>query len=137
VELSQTHTQDSSETVDTEEANVEEGSPDAPEVYTVTLTVDSAYEYDSLYGCLLNHRQKLIGTNQSGIDTVTELIGELRMANVGDEIELTLTESEINNLHNALLQHRLNYQGKGMREQLSAAKSVEAKFNAERERLLF
>jgi|APHM01.1.fsa_nt_gi hypothetical protein len=105
--------------------------------HTVSLTINTAYQYDALYDALLSYRQKLLSTNLSGTDTVTELIDELRDTVVGEAVEFELTGDEINNIHNALLQHRIDYQGKNFHDQLTAAKKIEMQFNEERERILF
>lgn len=127
---------------DSEEEAEDTSSDDGPtaeqvEDYTVVLTIESDEEYDALYDCLLSYRQNLIGTNQMGAERVTTYIAKLRDSVVGDNLELIMTEDEINEFHNQLLQQRIDYQGRNLRDQLTAAKSLEVRFNDERERHLF
>jgi hypothetical protein len=66
-----------------------------------------------------------------------DVLEQLQESVVGDELVVSMEAGDINDLHNALLQYRLDCQGKNMNEFLSAARALESKYNNERERLLF
>lgn len=110
---------------------------EAPEQYTAEIAIATPEEYDALYDALLQHRQTLIGTNRPGIDRATAYIDQLRGATVGDTLTFELTADELNGLHSSVMQHRLYYQGRNLREQLEALRRIENKINGIREENLF
>lgn len=120
---------------DADDEEVEEGSE--PEVYSLELTLASDGQYDAFYDTLLSHRNTLIGRNSHEVDRYTDYIDELREAVVGDTLEYELTADEINSLHNAIRQKRLDYQGANLNDQLAPARELETKFNNQREELIF
>jgi hypothetical protein len=122
---------------DSDEEEVEAEATEEPERYTVELTVESDAEYDAFYDALLQHRQTLIGTNRPGVGRATEYIDRLREATVGDTLTFELTADELNGLHNSVMQHRLDYQGRNLREQLDALRRIENRVNDLREEYLF
>jgi len=127
---------DGGEDVEEDEGeDVEEGSE--PETHTLELTLASDGQYDALYDTLLSHRNTLIGRNSHEVDRYTEHIDALREAVVGDTLEYELTADEINSLHNAIRQKRLDYQGANLNDQLAPARELETKFNNQREELIF
>lgn len=120
----------------------EDEAEDEPEdtgdpTHELRLEMETVNQYHTMYACLLQHRRKLIGTNQSGVSRVEDVLEQLQGKMVGDELVMEMAGGEINDLHNALLQYRLDCQGKNMNEFLAAARSLESRFNNERERLLF
>jgi hypothetical protein len=115
--------------------DVEESSE--TEAYSLELTLASDGQYDAFYDTLLSHRNTLIGRNSHEVDRYTDYIDELREAVVGDTLEYELTADEINSLHNAIRQKRLDYQGANLNDQLAPARELETKFNNQREELIF
>jgi len=90
-----------------------------------------------LYDCLLNYRQELHSTNRKGHEQVTAYIDDLRAGGVGDTVAITVDKDEMNELHNQLLNHRVDYQGRNFRKQMAAAKAIEQQFDEQREEFLF
>jgi len=119
------------------EPEPEPESSEVPEQYTAEIAIATPEEYDALYDALLQHRQTLIGTNRPGIDRATDYIDQLRAATVGDTLTFELTADELNGLHSSVMQHRLYYQGRNLREQLEALRRIENKINGIREENLF
>jgi len=119
------------------EPEPEPESSEVPEQYTAEIEIATPEEYDALYDALLQHRQTLIGTNRPGIDRATAYIDQLRAATVGDTLTFELTADELNGLHSSVMQHRLYYQGRNLREQLEALRRIENKINGIREENLF
>jgi len=129
-----------------EPASEEDGGTDEPvslpaeeddgdELYTVELSIDTGYQYDALYDCLLNYRQELQSTNRKGVDQVTGYLDALRGTTSGETLTLTLSKDELNDLHNQLLNHRIDYQGRNFRDQLQAAKEMEQELDQQRKDL--
>lgn len=110
---------------------------DEPDVYTVELSIDAAAEYDALYDTLLDWRQTLIGTNRPGVETVSGYIDELRAADVGETITFAVSADELNDLHNTVLQSRIDYQGKNLHDEMEALREMEQKINDVRQAKLF
>lgn len=123
--------------VEADETVVGESGDDGEDVHELRLEIETVNEYHAMYACLLSYRRKLIGTNQSGVGQAEDVLEQLQESVVGDELVVSMEASGINDLHNALLQYRLDCQGKNMNEFLSAARALESKYNNERERLLF
>jgi len=119
------------------EPEPEPESSEVPEQYTAEIEIATPEEDDALYDALLQHRQTLIGTNRPGIDRATAYIDQLRAATVGDTLTFELTADELNGLHSSVMQHRLYYQGRNLREQLEALRRIENKINGIREENLF
>lgn len=123
--------------VEADETVESESGDDGEDVHELRLEIETVNEYHAMYACLLSYRRKLIGTNQSGVGQAEDVLEQLQESVVGDELVVSMEAGDINDLHNALLQYRLDCQGKNMNEFLSAARALESKYNNERERLLF
>lgn len=122
---------------DSTEKKSDSGSSESPETYPVEIVITGGAEYDALYDALLQHRQKLIGTNRKGIDRTSEYIDALRDIRPAGTLEIELTASELNNFQNAILQQRLDYQGRNLSEKMEALRRIENRVNELREEYLF
>lgn len=120
-----------------EDAESQSESETETETHSLELTLASDGQYDAFYDTLLSHRNTLIGRNSHEVGRYTDYIDELREAVVGDTLEYELTADEINSLHNAIRQKRLDYQGANLNDQLAPARELETKFNNQREELIF
>jgi len=125
------------DTTDTEPQTSDSTEDNGETRYTVELTPTTGWEYDALYDCLLNYRQELHSTNRKGHEQVTAYIDDLRAGGVGDTVAITVDKDEMNELHNQLLNHRVDYQGRNFRKQMAAAKAIEQQFDEQREEFLF
>jgi hypothetical protein len=125
------------DTTDTEPQTSDSTEDNGETRYTVELTPTTGWEYDALYDCLLNYRQELHSTNRKGHEQVTAYIDDLRAGGVGDTVTITVDKDEMNELHNQLLNHRVDYQGRNFRKQMAAAKAIEQQFDEQREEFLF
>jgi hypothetical protein len=120
-----------------EAEDAESQSASESETHSLTLTIASEGQYDAMYDTLLSYRQTLIGRNSDEVERYTDYIDELRGAVVEDTLEYEMTAEEINSLHNAIRQKRLDYQGANLHDQLAPARELETKFNNQREELIF
>jgi hypothetical protein len=125
--------EESNETV-TENTNT---SIDSQNDYTITISIESDRQYDALYDTLISYRQKLIRTNRQGVSRADEYLDKLRSASVDSVIELSVSEDELNSLHNIVKQNRVSYQGKNYSEQLRGIREIEDEINNQRRELLF
>jgi hypothetical protein len=125
--------EESNETV-TENKNT---SIDSQNDYTITISIESNRQYDALYDTLISYRQKLIRTNRQGVSRADEYLDKLRSASVGSVIELSVSEDELNSLHNIVKQNRVSYQGKNYSEQLRGIREIEDEINNQRREILF
>jgi hypothetical protein len=136
-EESNTETKEEQEIPESTNNKSNSSSNEEIETYPVMIKITDGSEYDALYDALLQHRQKLIGTNREGIDRTSEYIDALRDIRTTGTIELELTGSELNNLQNAILQQRLDYQGRNLSEKMESLRRIENRVNNLREKYLF
>lgn len=122
-----------------EEEPVEEDSDEgeADPTFEVVLEFDSDYEYDSFYQTLLEERCRLNRTNRSGADLYEAMLDTLRETSLEGEFVVDMEKDELNDLHNAILQQRISYQGENLIDYMDALAQVEAKVNTIRENELF
>lgn len=125
---------DESESVDEAAATVEE---DEIGPYTFELSFETAYEYDSFYHTLLEHRAAIKRTNRSGIETYESLLESMRNSSYDTSVEVEMTEDQLNNLHNAVLEQRIDYQGDNLIDYMEALRAVENRLNDIRRDRLF
>jgi len=118
----------------------EEPEPDAESEeppYDVIIEFDSVEEYDTLYHTLLEHRSQLLRENRAGADEVDAIIDQLREEDGEGSVTAEMTESDLNDLHNAIVQQRISYQGDNLIREMEAANSVEESVNESRQQHLF
>lgn len=142
-EGSQTQSEaDDSEDEEDEDTDDVESEPEAeeePEVatYEVSISLEGPTEYDTFYQTIIEQRNSLHRTNRAGQETYEKMLDELRAADAGDSVEVELEEQELNGLHNAVLQQRIEYQGDNLIDYMDALTRVEDRLNDVREQYLF
>jgi hypothetical protein len=138
ITVSETRLQETGMTSDESENTMTENTGiDSENTYTVTISINSDRQYDALYDTLISYRQKLIRTNREGVSRADTYLDKLRVASVDSVIELSVSEDELNSLHNIIKQNRVNYQGKNYSEQLRGIREIEDEINTQRRELLF
>lgn len=120
-----------------EEVEEEDENEDGEELYEVSIDLEVGDEYDTLYHTIIEQRCTLERTNRKGVETYGTLLSELRTTADGEEVVFTLTADELNNLHNAVLEQRMDYQGDNLIDYMDALRRVENKINNSREKYLF
>lgn len=140
ITVSETRSQETGITNDESNETVTENtsnSTDSEKNYTITISIESDRQYDALYDTLISYRQKLIRTNRQGVSRADEYLDKLRSASVDSIIDLSVSEDELNSLHNIVKQNRVSYQGKNYSEQLRGIREIEDEINNQRRALLF
>jgi hypothetical protein len=138
ITVSETRSQETGMTSEESENTMTENTgTDNGNTYTVTISIKSDRQYDALYDTLISYRQKLIRTNREGVSRADTYLDKLRVASVDSVIELSLSQDELNSLHNIIKQNRVNYQGKNYSEQLRGIREIEDEINTQRRELLF
>jgi len=140
ITVSETRSQETGMTSDESEETITEStstSADSKKNHTITISIESNRQYDALYDTLISYRQKLIRTNRQGVSRSDEYLDKLRSASVDSVIELSVSEDELNSLHNIVKQNRVSYQGKNYSEQLRGIREIEDEINNQRRELLF
>lgn len=129
------------ETAEDEQTFNEDGPETTADSFDATfefeLSVERPNEYDALYHTLLDHRATLKRTNREGIETFDEFLDSLRSVEPDGSVSAEMNEEELNNLHSAILQKRMGYQGDNLIEEMEALKQVEQRLNDIRDRFLF
>ena len=116
---------------------VEEAVDETDPTVTVSFSFDSEYEYDTFYQTLLEERCRLNRTNRAGADLYEKMLDQMRSSTVDEEFSVEMEEGELNDMHNAILQQRISYQGENLIDYMDALVQVEAKVNTIREEELF
>ena len=138
ITVSETRSQETGMKSDESEETVTEStSTDSKNDYAITISIESDRQYDALYDTLISYRQKLIRTNRQGVSRADEYLDKLRSASVDSVIEISVSEDELNSLHNIVKQNRVSYQGKNYSEQLRGIREIEDEINNQRRELLF
>lgn len=138
ITVSETRSQETGMKSDESEETVTEStSTDSKNDYAITISIESDRQYDALYDTLISYRQKLIRTNRQGVSRADEYLDKLRSASVDSVIEISVSEDELNSLHNIVKQNRVSYQGKNYSEQLRGIREIEDEINTQRRELLF
>jgi len=133
------------EDADADEADsASENEEDEPEpeveaeaTFTVTLDFDGVHEYDTFYHTLLEERCNLRRTNRAGVESYEKMLESLRGTSADGSFTVELSEDELNDLHNAVLEQRISYQGENLIDYMDALRVVENNVNAVREEFLF
>jgi len=140
ITVSETRSQETGMTSDESNETVTENtntSIDSNNDYSITISIESDRQYDALYDTLISYRQKLIRTNRQGVSRADEYLDKLRSASVDSVIQLSVSEDELNSLHNIVKQNRVSYQGKNYSEQLRGIREIEDEIKNQRRELLF
>jgi predicted RecB family nuclease len=126
------------------EAEIEEetGPEDETETegettFEVEITFDSSHEYDTFYHTLLEERCNLRRTNRAGVESYEKMLESMRATSAEGSFSVELTEDELNDLHNAVMEQRVSYQGENLIDYMDALRVVENNVNAVREEFLF
>lgn len=128
------------------EDEVEEESEPEPEpepevegeaTFSVTLDFDGVHEYDTFYHTLIEERCNLRRTNRAGVESYEKMLASLRDTSPNGSFTVELDEDELNDLHNAILEQRIDYQGENLIDYMDALRVVENNVNAVREEFLF
>jgi len=129
-------TETNSETVT--EDNEEEEKENASESYfEITIPFSSPEQYDTFYHTLIEERCRLNRTNRTDAGNYEKVINELRTTSPSESVTVELTATELNDLHNAVLEQRMDYQGDNVIDYMEALRVVEEEINAAREEFLF
>jgi len=122
-----------------EDLEEEESEPEEEEEtsYEVLLDFEGTNEYDTFYHTLIEERCALRRTNRTGVDTYDNLLASMRAIDVDGEFTVEMTADELNDLHNAVMEQRYDYQGENLIDYMDALRAVETDLNEIRRDLLF
>jgi predicted RecB family nuclease len=122
-----------------EELNEEEGEPadGGEDTLELTLSFGSSHEYDTFYHTLIEQRCALKRTNRSGVESYERMLESMRKTADDGEFTVAVNEDELNEIHNAVLEQRISYQGENLIDYMDALRAVEESINDVREELLF
>lgn len=103
------------------------------ELYNVDLTFDSQLQYDVLHASLMRHHENVYTSNQPASEATQKLLDELDNSGA----DYTLDEYELNTLHTAIKQTRVDYQGANLIDHMDALRDVEQEVDDYRDEHLF
>jgi predicted RecB family nuclease len=124
---------------DDEELEEEEAeSEDEGETtFDVVMNFDGEYEYDTFYHTLIEERCNLRRTNRTGVESYEKMMESMRAIDVDGQFTVEMTGDELNDLHNAVMEQRHDYQGENLIDYMDALRSVEDSVNEVRREFLF
>lgn len=122
---------------DAESQSASETEPEGEVEFEVELHFDGVHEYDTFYHTLIEERCNLRRTNRAGVDSYEKMLQSMRATSPEGSFTVSLTEDELNDLHNAILEQRIDYQGENLIDYMDALRVVENNVNAVREEFLF
>jgi len=103
-----------------------------------TLTFDEPLEYDTFFDAVMRQREKMLRSNRDGVGTFSHALDQMRASEgVGATVELSMNESELNNLHNCVRQTMVGYKGDNLIDHMDALKAVLSDINDVRDEHLF
>ena len=111
-----------------------EPEDEGPSVYSIELTFDTMEQYDVYHAALMRRHEAVYTGNQPAADALKKCLDGLDNF---EKVEYELTESELNELHSAILQQRTDYQGENLIDHMDALKVVERQLNDQRSEYLF
>lgn len=131
-------TVDRNEGEDETEAEAEpEPEDEGPDVIEFELTFDEALEYDTFFDAVMSQRATMLRTNRDGADAFDHALDQMRGKQVGDTVELSMTESQLNGLHNSVREMTVEYKGDNLIDHMDALKQVLSRINDVRSEHLF
>lgn len=110
------------------DGGVEEGVDTSPvsrdgEDITFTIEFESPEAYDSFYQTLLEQRLANQRSNRDS-DDFEQVLSQLRAGSPHSGVELSLSEGQLNELHNSVRQNIIEYKGGSLIEYMEALQSV-------------
>ncbi len=130
-------TEDAVEEAEEDAVEEAEEDEDGETQYSVELSFDGEHQYDTFYHTLVEERCNLQRTNRAGAESYEKMLQSMQRTSPDESYTVDLTEDELNDLHNAVLEQRIDYQGDNLIEYMDALRIVEEKINDVREEHLF
>lgn len=120
-----------------EEVEEEEDSTEDPQLdpaYTVNVDFDEPVHFHTFHAAIMRHYENVYQSHQPAADAMEKLINKLTSP---DSIEVELDEYELNTLHTAVKQARMDYQGDNLIEYMEALQDIEDQIDEQRREYLF
>jgi hypothetical protein len=114
-----------------------EPEDNGPEVIEFELTFEEALEYDTFFDAVMSQRATMLRTNRDGADAFDHALEQMRGKEVGDSVELEMTEPQLNGLHNSVREMTVSYKGDNLIDHMDALKRVLNRINEVRSEHLF
>lgn len=126
------------ETIDEEESEDEEEElEDVVESYEFEVEFNAALEYDTFFDAVMAQRSKMLRTNRSGVEAFDHALDQMREGGTDEPVSLSMTENQLNDLHNSVRQKSVEYKGDNLIDHMDALNSVLNQINEARDDHLF
>jgi len=128
---------------DEEDVTAEDDDPEpeevdtSPELYDVTIALDSDESYDYLILALVELKVQRVSASHEQSKIASGLLDEFRPLGGAGEVTLSFDSEELNTLHSAVKQVATRYQGNNDVEAYDALKNVEEQVQDARSEYLF
>lgn len=124
-----------------EEEREEQESENEPEPedeeFDFSIAFETGLEYDTFFDAVMGQRSKMLRSNRSGVEAFDHALEQMRDGGMDEPVELTMTEQELNDLHNSVRQTTIEYKGDNLIDHMDALNSVLADINEVRDEYLF
>lgn len=129
---------DSDTTDETDESVDESPENEGPQEIQFELTFDEALEYDTFFDSVMGQRATMLRSNRDGVEAFDHVLDQMRASSgVGATVELELTESQLNDLHNSVRGTMIDYKGDNLIDHMDALQEVLNDVNEVRDKHLF
>lgn len=115
------------EEVDELEEEVEEESPDeddGPRTIDFQISFQSGLEYDTFFDAVMGQRATMLRTNRTGVETFDHALKQMRNGGMSEPVELSMTEAQLNGLHNSVREKIIDYKGDNLIDHMDALQQV-------------
>jgi hypothetical protein len=109
------------------EEEVEEESPDeddGPRTIEFEISFNSGLEYDTFFDAVMGQRATMLRTNRTGVETFDHALKQMRNGGMGEPVELSMTEAQLNGLHNSVREKIVDYKGDNLIDHMDALQQV-------------
>lgn len=107
------------------------------ETFPVSIVFEDPLQFDTFFAAVMRRLETVYRSNQRTADALSEVIDSVHENESMDVFQMEMSEFQLNELHLAVLQLRVSYQGNNLIEHMNALKSVEVRLNERRDEFLF
>jgi hypothetical protein len=109
------------------EEEVEEDSldeDDGPRTIAFQISFESGLEYDTFFDAVMGQRATMLRTNRTGVETFEHALKQMRNGGMVEPVELSMTEAQLNGLHNSVREKIIDYKGDNLIDHMDALQQV-------------
>lgn len=110
---------------------------DEPDVIEFSISFGTGLEYDTFYDSALETRANYYRTNRTGVEAYEHTLEQLRNGSPDEDVDFEFTPAQLNDLHNAIRERKIQYKGDNLIDHMDALDEVLQQIEAVRNEHLF